>query len=162
MSGSRRWCAHPVRHKDASTTGRSPSHPQGKYLIQPPLASFLNRAYVDTTTELKRTTFGEKYLCTRCFEYEMDRFQNTAISSDAEEVAVSEDSTCERLRPLFRKKNSGTRDIYKGPSSHRYPESRESDTSSEDESSVTHEVSASREILNSVFKVLNIEKIADV
>jgi hypothetical protein len=162
MSGSRRWCAHPLRHKDASKTGRSPSHPQGKYLIQAPLAGFLNRAYVDTTTELKRTTFGEKYLCTRCFEYEMARFQNTAISSDAEEVADSEDSTCQRLRPLFRKKKLRLRDDHKGPSSHGYPGSRKSDTSSEDESSVTHEVSASREILNSVFKVMNIEKIADV
>ena len=69
------WCCHPVRHNGAKKIGRAPSYPKGKYLVSSKLESFLKEQYNVPVMNSSELTMPNLYVCTSCYDYEMDRFE---------------------------------------------------------------------------------------
>ena len=82
-----KWCSHPIRHAGARKTGRSPSHSKGIYRVSSQLMKFLSQQYGVTDINSSQLNMEKFYICTRCYEIEMDRMKSTRdFSSDLELV----------------------------------------------------------------------------
>ena len=87
------WCCHPVRHNGAKKIGRAPSHPKGKYLVSSKLDSFLKEQYNVLAINSSELTMPNLYVCTGCYEYEMDRFERIQASVSDQQLPEYDDQS---------------------------------------------------------------------
>ena len=76
----KKWCPHPVQHGGASKFGHAPSHPEGKYRASFELVKFMQKEYALPIIDPSKSNMEKIYICTNCYEYEIDRLQNVQKS----------------------------------------------------------------------------------
>jgi hypothetical protein len=84
------WCCHPVRHNGATKIGRAPTHPGGTYLVSSDLDSFLKEQYNVLITSTSQVNM---YVCTSCYEYEMNRYERIQASVGDQQLSENDDQS---------------------------------------------------------------------
>ena len=154
MTKARKWCSHPIRHTGALKGGRSPSHPKGIYRVSLQLMKFLSQQYGVTDINSSQLNMGEFYLCTRCYEFEMDRMKSTRdFASDLELVNNGTESV-EDMELRSSIDSLHMQDISKVAT----PQGTEGGKSelSEDGLTLSHNQNVVKEVLNDIFRILKI------
>lgn len=139
------WCCHPVRHNGAKKIGRAPTHPRGKYLVSSDLDSFLREQYNVPITSTSQVNMSNLKYCTSCYEYELKRFERIQASVGDQQLSKNDDQSPMELLDM-----QGDFEI------------SASQRSADDELTVLHDRQVDKDIINNVFRILEIEEIVDM
>ncbi|CAF4037043.1 unnamed protein product [Rotaria sp. Silwood1] len=161
MTKANKWCSHPIRHAGARKVGRSPSHPKGIYRASLQLMKFLNQQYGATGINSSQLNMGKFYICTRCYEYEMDRMKSTRNFSSNLELVNNGNESAEDMELRLSIDSLHMQDISE-VTTPQGTEGGKSELLSEDGLALSHSQNVVKEVLNDVFRILKIPTITDI
>ena len=162
MSKSKKWCPHPVRHSGASKVGRVPSHRKGKYRASFELVKFMQKEYGLRIIGLSKSNMENIYICNSCYEYEIDRFQNSQKSPMDQQLLNVTNESQEDFQLRSSMDSLRMHDDFELGVAGKNAEYEKSNSSSEDEAAVLHEQNRIKKILNDVFRILEIPMVTDM
>ena len=162
MSKSKKWCSHPVRHGGTSKVGRVPSHPKGKYRASFQLVKFMQKEYGLPIIGLSKSNMENIYICNSCYEYEIDRFQNSQKSPMDQQLLNVTNESQEDFQLRSSMDSLRMHDDFELGVAGKNDEYEKSNSSSEDEAAVLHEQNRIKKILNDVFRILEIPMVTDM
>ena len=162
MSKSKKWCSHPVRHCGTSKVGRVPSHPTGKYRASFELVKFMQKEYGLPIIGLSKSNMENIYICNSCYEYEIDRFQNSQKSPMDQQLLNITNESQEDFQLRSSMDSLRMQDDFELGVAGKNSEYEKSNSSSEDEAVVLHEQNRIKKILNDVFRILEIPMVTDM
>ena len=161
MTKANKWCSHPIRHAGACKVRRSPSHPKGIYRAALQLMKFLNQQYGVNGINSSQLNMGKFYICTRCYEYELDRMKSTRNFSSNLELVNNGNESAEDMELRLSIDSLHMQDISE-VTTPQGTEGGKSELLSEDELALSHKQNVVKEVLNDVFGILKIPTITDM
>lgn len=155
MSASNNWCAHPIRHKDDTTIGRRPSHPEGHYPISAQLARNMQAQYRRSIGMSKVVLREGDCLCEVCYHGERARFDKL-YPGQAESMECGDEDCQTQQNDSNVTKNSSDDGMEEES------DERLSEDSDDSASTSKAEQQISKETLNGVFRLLGVSPIIDM
>ncbi len=151
------WCAHPTRHKNCSKVGCKITHPKGRHAVSKRVAQFIRKYYNRGIGKSKLTIREGDFLCTNCYDFECKKMNKKYDSTQVQEGVVENHLEVEPMELLF-----------SSDSSEEQPDNEDEALSSS--SQISSNVSMDQfyykqeavDLLNNIFELLNMERIADV
>ncbi|CAF1634139.1 unnamed protein product, partial [Adineta ricciae] len=145
MAKLKKWCCHPIRHDGTKKIGRAPTHPKGKYIVPYYLDNFIKKQYCVPNISTSQADMSTTYVCTSCYEYEMDRFERFKASKGDQELLKSDDQLL--TEPLKMQMDF---------------EICDSERQAENELALLHSLQVDKDVVNNVLRILGVEEIADI
>ena len=160
MTKANKWCSHPIRHAGARKVGRSPSHPKEIYRVSLQLMKFLSQQYGVTDINSSQLNMGKFYICTRCYEFEMDRMKSTRDFTSNLELVNNGNESVEDMKLRLSIDSLHIQDISEATT----PQGTEGGKSefSEDGLTLSHNQNVVKEVLNDIFRILKIQTIGNI
>ncbi|CAF5114774.1 unnamed protein product, partial [Rotaria sp. Silwood1] len=147
--------AHPTRHQNCSTVGRKVTHPKRRCVVSKQLAQYIQKYYRRGIGKSKLTTREGDFLCTGCYDFECKKM-NKKNKSTQEQEHIVEYNVEHEVKDLSYSSNSNEQE----PDNE--DEALSSSTSSNASMKQLIYKQEAVELLNNIFKLLNIERIVDV
>jgi hypothetical protein len=151
------WCAHPTRHKNCSKVGYKITHPKGRRAVSKQVAQYIQKYYSRGIGKSKLKIREGDFLCTSCYDFECKKVNKKYNSTQVQEGVVENHLEVEPMELLF-----------SSDSSEEQPDNEDETLSSS--SKISSNVSMDQfyykqeavDLLNNIFELLNMERIADV